>query len=115
MESQPGRVTVAPNVLATIARLTTLSVPGVVRMSKGFIQGVKGLLRPYFSEGVYLSVEDNVVSMDLYITVQRDVNMLKVSREVQTQVARAIQDIVGMPVREINVHIVDVEEPATKR
>jgi uncharacterized alkaline shock family protein YloU len=35
-EKKLGRIIVAPGVLVTIARLTALATPGVVRMSQGW-------------------------------------------------------------------------------
>jgi len=94
-----------------IARLTTLSVPGVARMSP---LGVHRLLGVRGGGGVKVQVIDEAVVLDVYIIATADVNMLQLSREIQSKVTRAIHDIVGMAVREVNVHILDVldVEPA---
>jgi uncharacterized alkaline shock family protein YloU len=107
-----GKVIIAPSVLVTIARLTVLSVPGVVRMSPGWTDSMGRLLRRRRpGDGVKIEVEDTAVCVDLHIVVEQDVNMLKLSQDIQTEVSRAIQDMVGMEVREVNVHIQDVEIP----
>jgi uncharacterized alkaline shock family protein YloU len=112
VEEKLGKVIIAPNVLVTIARLTALSVPGVVRMSPGWTESMGRLLRRRGpGEGVRIEVEDDTVSVDLYIIVEQGVNMLKVSREIQAEVSRAIHDMVGMDVKEVNIHIQDVEIP----
>jgi len=109
-EEQLGKVFVAPNVLVTIARLTALSVPGVARMSPGWSGGVNRLLgRTGAGDGVRIDVEDDVVSVDLYIVVEAGTDMLGLSRQIQATVTRAIKDMVGMPVKEVNVHIQDVD------
>ncbi len=112
MKKTLGKVIIAPNVLVTIARLTALAVPGVVRMSPDWTDSVGRLLwRRGPGDGVKIEVEDDTVSVDLYIVVEQDVNMLKLSQEIQAEVSRAIHDIVGMGVKEVNVHIQDVELP----
>lgn len=112
MEEKLGKVIIAPNVLVTIAKLTTLSVPGVAKMSPGWSGGVNRLLgRTGPSEGVNIDVEDDIVSVDLYIIVEAGAEMLRLSRQIQAKVTRAIKDMVGMPVKEVNVHIQDVESP----
>ena len=112
MKEKLGKVIIAPGVLVTIARLTALSTPGVVRMSAGWTDSMGRLLRRRApGDGVRIEVEDNTVSADLYIVVEQDVNMLKVSQEIQTEVSRAIHDMVGMEVKEVNIHIQDVEIP----
>ncbi|MBC7260432.1 MAG: Asp23/Gls24 family envelope stress response protein [Chloroflexi bacterium] len=108
VERKLGTVVVSPAVLATIARLTTLSVPGVVQMSP---LGMHRLLGTRQDDGVKVRVLDEAVILDIYIVAAADINMLQLSREIQSKVARAIREIVGMAVSEVNVHIVDVEVP----
>ncbi len=105
-----GTVVISPGVLCAIARLTTLTVPGVVRMSH---QGVRRFLRPCRGDGVQVQVIDEAVVVDIHIVAATDVSMLQLSREIQSQVTRAIHEIVGMAVQEVNVHIVDVADPAS--
>ena len=115
MEEKLGKVIIAPGVLVTIARLTTLSTPGVVKMSAGWTDSMGRLLRRRGpGDGVRIEVEDNTVSVDLYIVVEQDVDMLKLSQEIQTEVSRAIHDMVGMEAKEINIHIEDVEIPLSE-
>ncbi len=111
MEEGLGTVTIAPGVLITIARLTTLSVPGVRRMGPGFGPRPNRLFRRQCAarEGVYVAVEDGQVVADVCVIVERDVNMLELARRVQAEVTRAIHHMVGMQVREVNVYIQDVE------
>jgi uncharacterized alkaline shock family protein YloU len=110
VEELLGKVTIAPDVLVTIARLATLSVPGVCRMAPHWAAWIKGATGAA-SEGTRLLVEDGVVFADLYIVVDGSVSMLDVGSAVQASVSRAIRDMVGMEVGEVNVHIEDVEFP----
>ena len=108
MKEKLGKVIIAPSVLVTIARLTALSV----RMSPGWTDSMGRLLRRRGpGDGVRIEVEDDTVSVDLHIIVEQDVNMLKLSQEIQAEVNRAIHDMVGMEVKEVNIHIQDVEIP----
>ncbi len=62
--------------------------------------------------GVKVQVVDDAVVLDVYVVARSDVNMLELSREIQSRVTRSILEIVGMGVREVNVHILDVvDEP----
>lgn len=103
-----GKTTVSPDVLVTIARLSTLAVPGVSRMAP-VPGGVNRLFRRGIGDGVRIEIEENMVFADLHFTVKQDVNIREVSRNVQKQVARAIQEMVGMEIGHINIHIEDID------
>jgi uncharacterized alkaline shock family protein YloU len=104
----PGTTTIAPGVLVTIARLSALSVDGVAAMAR-IPSGMNRLLRRGTGEGVEVRVENGNVSVDLYIILERDTYVRNVSRKVQTEVARAIEDMVGMEVKRIDIHIEDID------
>lgn len=106
-----GKTTIAPEVLLTIARLTTLNVAGVSRMSP-VPGGVNRLFNRGTGEGVRIDIkEDDMVFADLFVILQNDVNIRDVSREIQHKVARAISEMVGMQVGRVNVHIEDIDYP----
>lgn len=104
----PDKTTVAPDVLVTIARLSALSVPGVSRMAN-VTGGVNRLFKRGVHDGVRLEVKDNTVFANLYLILKNDVNIREVSRNVQSQVARALQEMVGMEIGEIEIHIEDID------
>jgi uncharacterized alkaline shock family protein YloU len=103
----PGTTTIAPGVLLTIARLTALGVRGVARLAP-IPGGVNRLFRRGVGEGVRISVEGDRVSVELHLILEQDTNVRDVSRKVQAEVARAIEDMVGMQVECIDVHIEDI-------
>lgn len=113
-EHKTGRTTVAPDVMVTIAKMSALSVPGVSRMAN-ISGGVNRLFKRGGHDGVRIEVEDNVVVASLYLVLKQDMNIREVSRNVQAQVARAIQEMIGMEVGGIDIHIedIDYEEEAT--
>ena len=104
-----GKTTVSPDVLVTIARLSALSVPGVSRMAQ-VPGGVNRLFKRGIGDGVRIEVEDNIVVANLYLILKQYINIREVSRNVQHQVARALQEMVGMDIGEIEIHIEDIDE-----
>src|SRR5215208_2826214 len=92
-----GKTTLAPDVLITITRLSALSVPGVSRMAN-VTGGVNKLFKRSVHDGVRLEVKDNTVFANLYLILKDNVNIREVSRNVQGQVARALQEMVGMDI-----------------
>jgi uncharacterized alkaline shock family protein YloU len=108
-----GKTTVAPDVLVTIARMSALSVPGVRKMAQ-VSGGVNRLFKRGIQDGVRIEVEDNTIVASLYLILKKDVNIREVSRNVQTQVARALQEMVGMDVGEVEIHIEDIDYEETE-
>ncbi len=107
----PGKTTVSPDVLTTIARMAAISVPGVKRMAP-VPGGVDRIFRRGLYEGVQLTIQENTVSADIYLILKQDVNIREVGRIVQQQVTRAIQEMVGMDVSRIDIHIENIEYEA---
>lgn len=109
VEAQPtGVVRVARQVLSTIVINTALQIPGVVRIAQGEDQWTRLRGREIPRYGVALSTRDNIVSADLYIVVSVGANIVEIGTAVQEEVASAIEHMVGMQVREVNVYIQDV-------
>jgi uncharacterized alkaline shock family protein YloU len=108
----PGKTTIAPEVLITIARMAALNVPGVSAMAP-IPGGVDRYFRRGVNEGIRLALRDNVVTGDLFIIVKDNVNIREVGRNVQQQVSRAIQEMVGMDVVQLDVHIENIQYEGT--
>jgi uncharacterized alkaline shock family protein YloU len=104
----PGKTTLAPEVLLTIARMSALSVQGVSHLAQ-IPGGFDRLFRQGSDNGVQMSVEDGIVYIELYVVLKKDFNVREVSRNMQTQVARAISEMVGMEVGHVNIHIEDID------
>ncbi len=109
-EPRRGKTTIAPDVLLTIARLSALGVAGVARVEP-VPGGVDRLFRRGVHDGVRIAVKDHAVGVDLYLVLEQDRNVRDISRAVQAAVARAIQEMVGMEVLAVNIHIEDVAYP----
>ncbi len=105
-----GKITIAPEVLLTIAQLTAQNVTGVSRLSQEPVDGIRGIFRrSKLCEGVCIQVQDDTVNADIYVILQKEVNVREVSRNIQSSVARAISEMVGMQVGRINIHIDDID------
>lgn len=108
-EAQPqGVVRVARQVLSAIVINSALQIPSVARIAQVSDQWSRWLGREVPRQGVELTIKDNTVSADLYIVVNAGVDIVEVGTAVQEEVASAIEKMVGMQVREVNVYIQDV-------
>jgi uncharacterized alkaline shock family protein YloU len=109
----PGKTTVAPGVLVAIARMAALSVPGVRAVTRG-ASGVDRILRRNSTGGVHLAIQDNLISGDIFLVVQAGFNLREVGRDVQQQVARAIQEMAGMDLARLDVHVENIDYEGTE-
>lgn len=103
-----GKTTIAMDVLVSIAQLATLGVEGVSHLTAGSRE-LNTLFKKGINEGVNIMVEDNVVSVDLYVVLKRNYNVREVSHNIQSQVARSISEMVGMEIGQINIHVEDID------
>ena len=106
-ERAPGATTIAPNVLIRIAQLTSLDVKGVAGMA-AVPGGVNRLFRRGSGEGVQIELDEGSVEVDLFLALEHGVEVRKVSRKVQREVARALEDMVGMTVQRVDIHIEEI-------
>ena len=111
MTDEPiGAVTIAPEVLMDIVRLTALATPGVAALSPDHPHPMSRMLNGKTTRGIRLDLSDNAVSIDLHIIVEPGTQILPLGHTLQHEISRAIEEVVGMPVRAINIHVEDVAD-----
>ena len=102
-----GKTTIAHDVLLTIARLSAVQTPGVARTSP-LPGGVDRIFKRGIEDGVHIEVRGQAVLVDLYLVLLPGYNIRAVGRAVQSAVRRAIEEMVGMDVLAVNVHVEDI-------
>jgi uncharacterized alkaline shock family protein YloU len=106
-----GKTTIAPDVLLTIARLTTLGIKGVSQMAP-VPGGVSWISKRHQADGIRIEIEDNRVYAEIYVILGKGFNVREVSRNIQHEVARSITEMVGMEVGRVNIHIENINYPS---
>jgi uncharacterized alkaline shock family protein YloU len=104
-----GVVRIARQVLLTIVVNAALQIPGVVRFAHSSDLWSRLAGREIPAQGVSLRIKDHTVSADLYLVVEAGANIVETGTAVQEEVAAAIEHMVGLRVREVNIYIQDVE------
>lgn len=104
-------IRISPGVLATIAGLTTVTVPGVIRTIGSLPSGMSRLVgrdrNP--TRGVRVRIRDEMVFLDIHVVVEQGADLVRVGSQIQRDVAEAIDKMVGVPVAEINVYVQDMQ------
>jgi uncharacterized alkaline shock family protein YloU len=65
-------------------------------------------------EGIFVEVSDKGVQVELHVVAEAGSNMLKLGEALQNSITRALEEMVGLPVVAVDVHIDDVVLTAGK-
>ncbi len=110
MSDQTSTLHVAPNVLVGLARAAALAAPGVVRLESRPLENMERLLsRSYAQEGVHLQINDRTVRLHLHVVVAANASIPAVARQVQRDVARAMEGLAGIQLEALDVIVEDVD------
>ncbi|HHU49074.1 MAG: Asp23/Gls24 family envelope stress response protein [Caldicoprobacterales bacterium] len=101
-----GKVTFADEVVAIIAGVAATEIPGVAAMSGGIAGGiVERLGRKNLAKGVKVEVGEKETAIDLFIIVEYGVRIPEIAWNIQENVKKAVENMTGLNVIEVNIHI----------
>ena len=105
-EQSHGAIKIADEVVSIIAGLATIEVEGIAGMSGGFVGGIAEILgKRNLSKGVKVAVGETETAIDLYIIMDYGVSIPEVAAAVQNNVKTAIENMTGLDVVQVNVHV----------
>ena len=112
-----GAIKITDEVVAIIAGLAATEVPGVTGMSGGIAGGIaEALGRKNLSKGVKVEVGEREAAIDLFIIVDYGFRIPEVAWTIQEKVKTAVEEMTGLTVVEVNIHIqgVNIEKEHKK-
>lgn len=110
--TESGSVKISNDVVAIIAGVAATEVKGIIGMSGGFSGGISDLLgMKNLSKGVKVQVENNEAVIDLFVLVEYGSNITKVGKLVQENVKSSVENMTGLKIVTVNVHIQGVSMP----
>lgn len=113
--TESGSIRVADEVVAIIAGLAATEVDGVAGMSGGIAGGIAEMLgRKNLAKGVKVEVGEREAAVDAFIIVEFGVRIPDVALKIQEKVKNAIENMTGLNVIEVNVHVQGVAFPSTE-
>lgn len=115
-DSVGGKTTIADGVVAKVAGIAAREVPGVYALGGGGARAM-GVLRSVvnaedLSQGIKVEVGETQAAADITIVVEYPTPVQQVASEVRAAVTRAITQLVGLEVVEVNVDVDDVHLPS---
>ncbi|MDP4180695.1 MAG: Asp23/Gls24 family envelope stress response protein [Bacillota bacterium] len=104
--SDLGTVKITDEVVAIIAGIAAMEVPGVAGMSGGIAGEIVEMLgRKNLSKGVKVEVGEKEAAIDLYIIIDYGCRIPDVSWDIQERVKKSVETMTGLDVIEVNIHI----------
>jgi len=111
--SDLGGIMVHEGVIAVIARIAALKVPGVVEMSGSFADGIANMIgRNAEERGVKVEMQGQKVNVELNLVMEYGAKIPQVSWKVQNEVRRAIEDMTGKKVGTVDIVVQGVRLPS---
>lgn len=109
-------IKIANDVIAVIAGVAVSEVPGVASMSGGFAGGITEVLsgKKNLSKGIKADIAGNNVKIDVNIIVNYGVRIPDVAFDIQNKVKQTVENMTGLKVNEVNVHVQGVNVEKTK-
>ncbi|MDN5344270.1 MAG: hypothetical protein PWQ18_381 [Clostridia bacterium] len=115
-QNELGTIKITNEVVAIIAGLAAMEIEGVAGMSGGIAGGIAELLgRKNLGKGVKVEVGEKEAAVDLYIVVNFGVRIPDVAIRIQENVKKAIEDMTGLRVVEVNIHVQGVVFPQEEK
>ncbi len=113
LPSELGVVKIADEVVSIIAGLAATEIEGVSSMSGGIGGGIAEVLgRRNLSKGVKVEVGTEEAKIDIFIVVDYGVRIPDVAWDIQESIKKAVEDMTGLRVAHVNVHVQGVHFPA---
>ncbi len=109
-EGENGQVQIADEVVAIIAGLATTEVKGISAMAGNITKElVSKLGMKNLSKGVKIDILEGVVSVDVAVNIGYGYSIPETCKKVQEKVKAAIENMTGLEVSEVNVHVAGVD------
>ncbi|MBS4024745.1 MAG: Asp23/Gls24 family envelope stress response protein [Clostridia bacterium] len=105
-KTKSGTIKIADEVVGIIAGLAASETIGIAGMSGGVVGGIAELLgRKNLAKGVKVEVGEKEAAIDLFVAVDFGTEISSVARDVQLNVKSAVENMTGLKVVEVNVHV----------
>ena len=110
-------IQISSDVVAVIAGVAVSEVQGVAGMAGGFAGGISEVFsgKKNLAKGIKADINEGKVKLDVNIIVEYGSRIPDVAFEIQNRVKKAVENMTGLVVEEVNVHVQGVNtDTATK-
>lgn len=115
-EIEENGIKIADDVIATIAGKAASEVAGVYSMSGGFAGGISEVFgKKSYTKGIKVDNTDKDIKIDVNIIVEYGARIPDVAYEIQNRIKKAVENMTGLNVEEVNVHVQGVNTEAQNK
>lgn len=109
-------IQISNDVVAVIAGVAVSEVPGVAGMAGSFAGGISEVFsgKKNLAKGIKVEVTDSEAKIDVNIIVEYGSRIPDVAFEIQNRVKKAVENMTGLKVEEVNVHVQGVNTDIIK-
>ncbi len=103
-----NNIEISDDVVAVIAGMAASEVSGVAEMAGGFAGGISEVLsgKKNLAKGIKVEILDNKETrIDVNIIVEYGARIPDVAFEIQKRVKKSVENMTGLSVLEVNVHV----------
>ena len=106
-ETTENTIKISDDVVSIIAGKAVSEVEGVSSMAGGFAGGITEVLsgKKNFSKGIKVDVGEKETKIDVNIIVEYGTRIPDIAFEIQNRVKKAVENMTGLKVLEVNVHV----------
>ena len=100
-------IQISNDVIAVIAGVAVSEVPGVSGMAGGFAGGISEVFsgKKNLAKGIKVDATETEAKIDVNIIVEYGTRIPDVAFEIQNRVKKAVENMTGLKVEEVNVHV----------
>ena len=104
-------IEISNDVVAVIAGVAVSDVPGVAGMAGGFAGGISEVFsgKKNLAKGIKVDVDNSEAKIDVNIIVEYGARIPDVAFDIQKRVKKAVEEMTGLKVEEVNVHVQGVD------
>jgi uncharacterized alkaline shock family protein YloU len=73
--------------------------------AKNLVNGLAQVLRPDSKRGVEVQIDEDQITVDLYVVIEYGVRVATVARNIISSVKFSVEKAIGVPLTAVNVHV----------
>lgn len=108
-----GSLKISQEVLATISDMAACEIDGVVSLADHYTPIKSFFQKGITSKPIQISLNDDVAVVDISVNLKYGTNIPDVAERLQEAVKDAIQNMTGITVSKVNVHVAGIVFPQT--